>query len=928
MDYSKTLNLPKTKFSMKANLSQREPEFIKEWDKNEIYHKLQKKNKGKEKFILHDGPPYANGHIHLGTTLNKILKDIIVKHNNMIGKNAPYIPGWDCHGLPIELQVVKELSGKNYTKDQLRKNCREYAKKFIKIQKEEFKRLGVLGDWDNPYLTMSENYEKAIVDSFGKLVEKGYIYRALKPVYWCYSCQTALADAEVEYKDHHAPSIYAKFELKNNSLFKEKAYWLIWTTTPWTLSGNVAICLHPDEKYVALKVKYNNTAEWWLIAEKLINSLREKIDFDIVEEQKISTDKPDDLSANHPFLDRESRIVFDKYVSMDTGTGCVHIAPGHGQEDYIIGLNYDLPVISPVDAEGRFTEEAGIKSWVGINVFEANKLVMDELEEKGDLLFKEEMIHSYPHCWRCKNPIIFRSTHQWFLKVDHNDLRKKCMEQIKKVKWIPKWGEERLANMMKERPDWCLSRQRAWGVPIPAFYCENCGKALLTKETVNHFSSLVEKHGVDVWFIKDAKELLPENYKCPECKGTDFKKEEDILDVWFDSGVSHIAVLDNENRKELHSPADMYLEGSDQYRGWFQSSLLPSVAIKNTPPYKSVLMHGFTLDAKGKAMHKSAGNVVPPEEIYNKYGADILRLWVSSLDYRDDMRIGDEIISRLVESYRKIRNTFRYILGNINEFDDKDVDFKKIENFDEFDLWALAKLKKYETSIKNSYRNYEFHLIYHHTVNFCSVTLSNLYFDVLKDRLYIEKKDSFKAISSRRVLIKIFKVLVKLLAPVLSFTAEDAWKVYTEQNNKDFDSIHLTEFEELDIDMAKIEKQEQKWDRIFEVREEVNKALETAKNESMIGHTLESKVILIPLKEKLKKFLLENKNLLPFAFIVSQVEIVDELKDKKIYSKNEEVEVAITKADGKKCVRCWNYSTSVGENKDMPELCSRCSGIV
>ena len=928
MDYSKTLNLPKTKFSMKANLSQREPEFIKIWETDNIYKKLRDKNKDKEKFILHDGPPYANGHIHLGHTLNKILKDIIVKYNNMIGKDAPYIPGWDCHGLPIELQVVKKLSGKEYTKDQLRKKCREYAKRFVDIQRDEFKRLGIFGDWENPYLTMSETYEKAIVDSIGKLVEKGYIYRALKPVYWCYSCETALADAEVEYQDHNTPSIYVKFELKDKSLFKEKAFWLIWTTTPWTLPGNVAICLHPDEKYTAIKVKYNDTVQWWILAEKLVAGLKAKIDFNIMEEKKIEIDKPETLAAEHAFLDRDSKIVFDKYVSMDTGTGCVHIAPGHGHEDYVIGLKYDLPIISPVDKGGKFTEEVGVKDWIGKNVFEANKDVIKKLEESGNLLFKEDMKHSYPHCWRCKKPIIFRSTFQWFMNVDHNDLRKKCLEMIKKVKWIPEWGEERLVNMMKDRPDWCLSRQRAWGVPIPAFYCESCEEVILTKETVDCFSGLVSDHGVDIWFTKEAKELLPEGYKCPKCGENKFKKEQDILDVWFDSGVSHIAVLDNEARKELSSPCEMYLEGSDQYRGWFQSSLLPSVAIKNEPPYKSVLTHGFTLDSEGKAMSKSVGNVVAPEEIFKKYGADILRLWVCSLDYRDDMRIGEEIIQRLIESYRKIRNTFRYILGNINGFKDKDVDFKKVKEFDDFDMWALAKLKRFETSIRKSYQNYEFHVIYHATINFCAVTLSNHYFDLLKDRLYVEKKDSFKGISSRRVLIKIFKVMSTLLAPILSFTAEDAWKAYLEENNKEFESIHLKEFEELDIDLAKIESQEKKWDRIFKVRDEVNKALELAKNKEMIGHTLESKVILMQQNDKLKRFLKKDNKVLRYAFIVAQVEITDDLKDEKVYSENEEVKVVIKKADGEKCARCWNYSTSVGENKDMPDLCSRCCGIV
>ena len=586
----------------------------------------------------------------------------------------------------------------------------------------------------------------------------------MKPVYWCFSCSTALADAEVEYHDHHTPSIYVKFEVKDKSLFKEKAYWLIWTTTPWTLPGNVAICLHPQEQYVAIKVKHNEQIEWWLLAEKLIANLKTKIEFSIIEERKLSVENSETLTAKHPFLDRDSKIVFDRYVSMDTGTGCVHIAPGHGQEDYVIGMKYNLPLISPVDDKGQFTEEVGVPGWVGINVFEANKLVVIHLNNSGHLLLKEDLVHSYPHCWRCKEPVIFRSTYQWFLNVDHNDLRKKCLDKIKNVKWIPKWGEERLANMLKERPDWCLSRQRVWGVPIPAFYCEDCSEVILTQETIKFFSKLVEKHSVDIWFTKDAQELLPNNYKCPKCAGSNFKKEQDILDVWFDSGVSHIAVLDDKNRPELHSPCDMYLEGSDQYRGWFQSSLIPSIALKDNPPYKSVLTHGFTLDSQGKAMHKSLGNTVVPEEIYKKYGADILRLWVTSLNYQDDQRIGDKILKRLIESYRKIRNTFKYILGNINGFKNENVDFSKIENFDEFDLWALAKLKRFSDAILQAYANYEFHLIYHLTVNFCSATLSNIYFHILKDRLYIEKIDSFNGRSSRNVLIKTFKVLSKILA--------------------------------------------------------------------------------------------------------------------------------------------------------------------
>lgn len=922
MDYSNTINLPKTDFSMKANLNQREPEFAKEWETTKVYEQLRKTRKGKEQFILHDGPPYANGHIHLGHALNKILKDMIVKHNNMLGKDSPYVPGWDCHGLPIELQVVKNLHDKNATKDELRKKCREYAKKFRDIQREEFKRLGILGDWDNPYLTMSEDYEKAIVDSFGQLLEKGYVYRALKPVYWCYSCETALADAEVEYQNHHTPSIYVKFEIRPNKIFKEKAYWLIWTTTPWTLPGNVAICLNPDEQYKAIKIA---SGEWWLFAEKLQNSLKEKLKFEIIEERKLTKEETEQLTAHHPFLKRDSQIVFDTYVTMDTGTGCVHIAPGHGYEDYIIGLNYKLPIISPVDNQGRFTKEVGVPEWVGENVFKANEKIIEHLKASEHLVLVEKLEHTYPHCWRCKKPVIFRATYQWFLNVEHNQLRQKCLDSINQVKWIPEWGIERIGNMLKDRPDWCLSRQRVWGVPIPAFYCEGCDEIILSPETIQHFSMLVAKQGVDIWFTLSAKELLPENYSCPKCKGKHFKKEQDILDVWFDSGVSHIAVLDH--RDNLSSPADMYLEGSDQHRGWFQSSLIPSIALKDKPPYKNVLTHGFTLDEKGQAMHKSAGNVISPEEIYKKYGADILRLWVASIDYRDDMRIGEEILKRLTESYRKMRNTFKYILGNINGFADEEVDLNQVENFDEFDLWALAKLKKYEAAILKAYENYEFHLIYHHTVNFCAVTLSNLYFDVLKDRLYVEKIDSFKGRSSRFVLTKIFKVLVKLLAPVLSFTTEDAWKIFLKQQNKDFESIHLREFEKLNLDLSKLEKHEKKWDKMFELKEEVNKALEEAKKESLIGHTLEAKVKIIPLKENIKNFLQENKELLPFVFIVSQVEFI-ESSNERIHAETENMNIIITKAEGEKCKRCWNYSTSVGHHTGKEELCDRCVKIL
>jgi isoleucyl-tRNA synthetase len=929
MDYSDSLNLPNTKFSMKANLSLREPEFLKEWEEKNIYKKIIEKNLNKEPFILHDGPPYANGHIHLGHSLNKILKDIIVKSKNMSGYFAPYVPGWDCHGLPIELQVVKELKGENISKYELRKRCRNYAEKFIKIQKEEFKRLGVLGDWDNYYYTMSNLYEYFIVKSFGEFVEKGFIYRALKPVFWCPHCKTALAEAEVEYKEDTSDSITVKFPLKNKPSFLEdfNGYWLIWTTTPWTLPANVAVCIHPENDYVAVLVEYNNKKEWWLLADALLNSILDKTKAKVI--KKLILDKKEVLNytALHLFISgRESKVVFDKFVTMDTGTGVVHIAPGHGEEDYLVGKNFNLPVLSPVDEAGNFTNEVQVESLIGKNVFKANKDIIKILKNLDLLLMEEKISHSYPHCWRCKNPIIFRATNQWFLSIDHRNLREECIKAIKNVKWIPEWGEERLENMLKIRPDWCLSRQRSWGVPIPAFYCQNCGNLILEKSIIDNFAEIVKENSTDIWFEKSEKELLPENYKCPKCGGTSFKKEEDIIDVWFDSGVSHIAVL--ENTKGHSSPADMYLEGSDQYRGWFQSSLIPAVALRNKAPYKIVLTHGFILDADGKAMHKSAGNVIAPKEVINKYGADILRLWVCSLDYRDDARIGDEILKRIVESYRKIRNTLRFMLGNLANFNFNDkFNYNDLSNFDDFDLWAYAKLIRFNETILKAYQNYQFHLIYHNLINFCATTLSSLYFDVLKDRLYVEPKDSFKAISSRYMLLKIFKVLTKLIAPVLSFTAEDAWKTFCEEHNLNYDSIHLQEFEKIEIELENLKEYEEKWDKLFEIKEAVNKANEKAKSENKIGHTLEAKIIIVPLNEKIKNFLKENLKILTFAFIVSQVELSDD-KFNSYYYEDNNLKIFVDKAEGKKCSRCWNWSNYVGTDNEYPELCERCANIL
>ena len=784
MDYSKTVNLPKTNFLMKANLPQKEPQILDFWKKTDIYKKLTEKNKGKKKFILHDGPPYANGHIHLGTALNKILKDIVVKYKLMSGYYAPYIPGWDCHGLPIEYQLMKDL-GKNKAavdKIEFRKKAADFAMKFVAIQRDEFIRLGCFGDWENPYLTLKNGYESTIISVFRKLLKEGYIYRKLKPVYWCASCETALADAEVEYADHVSPSIFVKFpvtkfppSLTTYHLPLTTSV-LIWTTTPWTLPANVAVAFQPSIDYVIAEVA---DGERYVFAEARLEYLKKNLkisDCKII--LKIKGSQLEGITFQNPVVSRESVGVLADFVSLDEGTGIVHIAPGHGEDDYIVGLKYNLPIVSPVDDKGRFTED--VKDFEGENVFAANEKIIKFLEEKKMLLGRQDISHSYPHCWRCKKPIIFRATKQWFLSVQNKNLREQLLESVKKVNWVPQYGENRIKGMLEVRPDWCLSRQRLWGTPLPIIYCSDCDEPILDKNILEKIEKIISQYGSNKYLEMPIKEILTENIKCKKCGSENFKKSDDILDVWFDSGVSSFAVL--MTNKALAFPADLYLEGSDQHRGWFQTSLIPSVALEKTPPYKNVLTHGFVVDGEGKKMSKSLGNVIVPQDIMKKYGAEILRLWVASENYQDDIRLSEEILTNVIDAYRKIRNTIRFMLGNFNGFTEKD----KI-SYDELldiDKWMLSKLQRLIADLKTGYDNYEFHKVFRLIYNFCIVELSSFYFNMLKDRLYTFNKKSKERLSAQTVIDEIFCKLLPFLAPFISFTAEETYQEYIETSEE------------------------------------------------------------------------------------------------------------------------------------------------
>ncbi len=921
-DYSKTLNLPKTDFPMKANLVQREPERLKWWEENKIYDLIRQKRKGAEKKILHDGPPYANGHIHLGHALNKILKDIIVKFWNMAGFDSPYVPGWDCHGLPIEIQVIKELGpkAKETPPSEIRKKSRKYAEKFVRIQREEFKRLGVFGEWDNPYLTMSREYETAIVESFSELVKRGYVFRGRKPIHWCFHCGTALAEAELEYKDHTSPSIFVKFPVvdgKPEGINTDKLSVLVWTTTPWTLPANVALAFHPELEYSAVKVN----GEVLIMMTERINDVISSADKKGEVIKPLTHREIENLKVKHPFIDRESKIVFSDIVQSDTGTGIVHIAPGHGEEDYEIGLEYNLPVLSPVDDEGKFTEE--VEMWKGKNVFEANPEIIEHLKSIGALFHSEEITHSYPHCWRCKNPVIFRAKPQWFFDLKKDGLTEKAVDEIRKVEWFPSWGMERMENVVVNRPDWCLSRQRSWGVPIPAFRCKNCGEVILNGELTDHFKKIAEDEGIDVWFEKSAEELLPDSFRCPKCGGKEFEKEMDILDVWFDSGVSHIAVL--ERRDYLESPAELYLEGGDQYRGWFQSSLWPSVALRNRAPYKKVLTHGWVLDEQGRAMHKSLGNVIMPDEVIKKYGADILRLWVVSEDYNSDVRIGDHLLKAVADTYRKFRNTLRFILGNISDFN-PDTDYVNTSEMREIDRYTLHLLAELVKTSKDAYEKFEFHRVYRAVQRFAIVDMSSFYLDVLKDRLYTHAKNSKSRRSAQTVLYEIASALIRILAPILSFTAEEAWLSFKNSNAPE-DSVFLTDFPQAKNEWFN-EPLAKKWRDILKVRDGVLKTLEILRRDEVIGNSLEARVEAMFKAEYLKKAF-ENltEDELKEIFIVSDAKIVENLTGEAVASEDD-FEIYGEHAKGQKCARCWMWSEDVGRDSRHPDLCPKCVAVV
>lgn len=917
--YDSTLNLPQTEFPMRANLPKREPEILKFWQDIDVYKLVQEKNQGREKFILHDGPPYANGHIHLGHTLNKVLKDMIVKHRSMAGFDSPYVPGWDTHGLPIEQQAIKHLGIDRHKTDVLefRHFCRDYALKFVDIQRQEFERLGVRGDWDNPYLTLKPEFEGIQIKVFGDMANKGYIYKGMKPVYWCADCETALAEAEIEYHDKVSPSIYVKFPVtEGKGIIPDGSAIIIWTTTPWTLPANVAVCLHPEFTYVVVKVKDQK----YVLAKELLDNVAAQLgwsDYQIVTE--FTGQQIDRAVCRHPFIDRDSLVIMGEHVTLEAGTGCVHTAPGHGEDDFYVGKIYGLEVISPVDDRGVFTDEAG--QFAGLYVHKANQKIIAAMDELGVLLKADDYSHQYPHCWRCKNPIVYRATNQWFASID--GFRHATLEAIDNVRWIPSWGRERIYNMVRDRGDWCISRQRTWGVPIPIFYCGECGEPVINPDIINHVSDLFCKFGSDIWFAKPAQDLLPEGFTCPSCSSQTFTKETDIMDVWFDSGSSHMAVL--ETYPELRWPADMYLEGSDQHRGWFNSSLSTAVAVRGVAPYRQVLTHGFIVDEKGYKMSKSSGNVVDPLEMIEEMGADILRLWVASADYRNDISVSKNIIKQASEAYRKIRNTCRFILGNLYDFDPAR-DAVPYDQLSELDRWALLKLDKVVRRVSEAFDDYEFHVVFHTVHNFCTVDLSNIYFDILKDKLYCNRADDPARRSAQTVLHQLINTLVAILAPILAFTSEEIWGYLKGEGMPA--SVQMLEWPPSN-DMYRDDTLESTIDKILSLREVVTKALEEARIKKVIGHSLGARVVIYA--EPDWQPLLADHERLKDMFIVSQVDVAAaEARDEDAVALDGVTGawVKVHPADGTKCERCWIIDLSVGKDEQHSTLCTRCAAVV
>ena len=930
MDYKETLNLPFTKFPMKASLAKNEPLRLKKWEEDKLYEKILSNRDMENKYVLHDGPPYANGNIHIGHALNKILKDFIVKIKSAEGYYTPYVPGWDCHGLPIEHQVDKKLGKKKREMSvaQIRKHCREYATKFIDIQRGEFKRLGILGEWENPYITMDYRYEAITLRELYDIYNKGSVYIGSKPVYWCTSCVTALAEAEVEYDNHTSSSVYVKFPLKEDAKKKldlspdSNVSAVIWTTTPWTLPANLGICLHPDFEYSVIKVtetenKNISQDELLIFATEMIDKIKDELK--IISYETVKQYKGKDFektNAKHAFYDRDSLFILGDHVTLEAGTGLVHTAPGHGQEDYAVGLEYGLEILNPVDDYGRFKKDVEI--FGGQKIIPANDEIIKHMDETGSLIGYSKINHSYPHCWRCKKPVIFRATPQWFISMENNDLRKKALNAIEnEVRWTPSWGQNRIYSMIENRPDWCISRQRTWGVPIALFVCSECGEIHTNEEIQQRVVDSFFENGADAWFEKENDYFLGEHNVCKNCGSTNIRKTTDILDVWFDSGVSHAAVC--EDRKYLH-PVNMYLEGSDQHRGWFHSSLLESVATRGKAPYKEVLTHGFVVDGKGMKMSKSVGNVVTPDEIVNKHGAEILRLWVSAEDYSEDIKISKDIISRLSEAYRKIRNTARYILGNISDFDfDKEnVPFEKKMELDKYILIRWQQVKK---NIFTAYDKYQFHTFYHSFLNFCIVDLSQFYLDIIKDRLYASGKNSYERKSCQSTLFELIREMSIIMSPILSFTADEIWEhipSYYGKKEYVFEEVFPEVKEYNDIDL------ETKWENILNVRKEANKALELARAEKVIGHSLDSKITL-GIDDNIKNFLTVDEGI-EKIFIVSELELTskDNLTDCYV-SEDETIKVKVEPSGLEKCERCWIHDATVGKNPEHPTICQRCA---
>jgi len=921
-----SLNLPKTDFPMKANLPQREPEILKKWYDSDIYGLIRKKRKGSPRYILHDGPPYANGSIHMGHVLNKILKDFVVKSKTMSGYESPYLPGWDCHGLPIELKAEKE-AGKGLKEKSVKEflaACRGFADKYVDIQRDEFKRLGILGEWDKPYKTMNADYEANIVREVSKLYEKGYIYRGKKPVLWCIDCVTALASAEVEYKDHKSPSVYVKFKINDDlsdclpELKEKKTNIIIWTTTPWTIPANLAITVHPEYEYVAVE----SGGETYIVAEYLAPGVIETCglkDSKII--ARFKGKLLDRRKARHPFYDRDSLIILGDHVTLDAGTGCVHTAPGHGMEDYVVALKYGLDIYNPVDDHGNFVKD--LEFFGGMNVFKANAPINDHMRGNGSLIGEESLVHSYPHCWRCDNPVIFRATEQWFINIEHDDLRQKALKKIEATKWIPEWGEERIYNMVKLRPDWCISRQRIWGTPLTIFHCNDCAGVIASPEIFEHAAKIFEKEHLDAWYLKTAKELAPAGTKCPECGSENFRKETNIIDVWFDSGVSSRVVLGK--REDLPWPADLYLEGSDQHRGWFHSALLTSIAVTGEAPYKAVLTHGFTIDAEGHPLSKSRGNYEPLPELLKKYGAEILRLWVAMVDYREDVRFSDQILAGAVEAYKKIRNTIRFGLGNLYDFD-PDKDTVPFDEMEPFDRYGLALLDEMIGKAREAYEKFEFTEVFHALESFCIVDLSAFLYDVLKDRLYIFHPRDKQRLSAQTAIFTITRNLIELLAPIMSFTAEEAWDYLPDFKGKETSPLLMLFPEAGKYRITKDEREN--WDFAIRLREDGLKALERAREKKIIGHSLTAKVI-IAAGEKYAPLVRKNLDLIGEILIVSQVELSKNGEDLPYKGERvPEISMDVAAATGAKCARCWHYSERTGEFPEFPTVCERCAPVL